>query len=110
LSKIARKSSIFHDLLLESGVVTVMLNVASQIDLPMTLLRNVAWTISQLCFPKPTLATIAAAIPFLIKMSQSPDDALANAGMQPLRSITGGGDCDGISAVIEHCASTSIWK
>jgi hypothetical protein len=113
LGNIVGKSSIFHDLLLERGVVTAMLNVASQIDVLMTLRRNIAWTISRLftsSFTKPPLATIAAAIPFLSKVSQSPDDALANTGMPPLRSITSGSDCDGISAVIEHGASTSIWK
>jgi hypothetical protein len=104
LGNIAGESSAFRDLLLESGVVAAMVNVASRTDIPMSLRCNVAWTISQLLFPKPPLATIAAAIPFLIEMSQSSDDALATTGMQPLRSITSGGDCDGISAVIEHGA------
>jgi hypothetical protein len=87
-----------------------MLNVVSQTDIPMSLRINVAWTISQLCFPKPPLAAIAAAIPFLIEMSQSPDDNFADTGMQGLRSITSGGDCDGISAVIEHGALPVIMR
>jgi hypothetical protein len=53
---------------------------------------------------KPPLATIAAAIPLLIEVSQSSHLATANTGMQGLRTITSGGDCDGISAVIEHGA------
>jgi hypothetical protein len=45
---------------------------------------------------KPPLATIAAAIPFLIEVSRSSDDFyVASAGMQGLLSITSGGDCDG---------------
>jgi hypothetical protein len=77
LGNIAGESSVFRDLLLESGVVAAMVNVASRTDIPMSLRRNVAWTISQLCSTKPPLATIAAAIPFLIEMSQSSDDGYA---------------------------------
>jgi hypothetical protein len=105
LRNIATKSSVLRDVLLESGVVAAMLNVASRTNNRKSLRRSVAWTISQLCFPKPPLAAVAPAIPFLIEVSQSPDDYYAaNAGMLPLRVITGGGDCDGISAVIEHGA------
>jgi hypothetical protein len=82
----------------------------SQTDIPMSLRSNVASTISQLCSTKPPLATIAAAIPFLIEMSQSPDAGYANAGRLGLRSITGDGDCDGISAVIEHGALPVIMR
>jgi hypothetical protein len=110
LGNIAGKSSIFRDLLLESGAVAAMLNVASRTDIPVTLRQKVAWTISLLCSTKPPLATIAAAIPFLIEMSQSPDDDFANTGMQALQSITSGGDCDGISAVIEPGALPSIMR
>jgi hypothetical protein len=111
LLNIARASSIARDFLLESGVVAAMVNVASQTDSRISLRINVARTISQLCFPKPPLATIAAAIPFLIEMSQSPDDTLtANAGMRGLLSVTSGGDCDGISAVIEHGALQVIMR
>jgi hypothetical protein len=112
LGSIAGKSSIARDLLLESGVIAAILNVVSQTDLPMSLRRIVAGTISQLFCTKPPLATIAAAIPFLIEVSQSPDDgyATASAGMQGLLSITSGGDCDGISAVIEHGALPAILR
>jgi hypothetical protein len=111
LGNIAAESSAFRDLLLESGVVAAMVNVASRIGLPKSLRRSVAWTISQLFCTKPPLATIAAAIPFLIEMSQSPDDGYAaNAAMRGLLSITSGGDCDGISAVIEHGALPVIMR
>jgi hypothetical protein len=111
LGNIAGESSVFRDLLLESGVVVAILNVASQTDLPESLRSNIVWTISQLCSNRPPLAIIAAAIPFLIEMSQSPDDALtATTGVQGLRSITSGGDCDGISAVIEHGALPVIMR
>jgi hypothetical protein len=75
LGNIVVDSSVFRDFLLESGVVAAMLNVASRTDIPMSLRRNVAWTIWLLCSSKPPLATIAAAIPFLIEVSRSPDDA-----------------------------------
>jgi hypothetical protein len=110
LGNIAGESSIFRDLLLEHGVVTAMLNVASRTNVPVLLRLNVTWTISQLLYPKPPLATIAAAIPFLIEMSQSPDDDYANTGMRGLLSITSDGDCDGISAVIEHGALPVIMR
>jgi hypothetical protein len=110
LANIAGESSVYRDLLLESGVVTAMVNVVSQTDIPMSLRRNVAWTMSLLCSSRPPLATIAAAIPFLIEVSQSSDDDSPNAGMQGLRSITSGGDCDGISAVIEHGALPVIMR
>jgi hypothetical protein len=71
---------------------------------PLSLRLNVTMTISQLCCSKPPLDTIAVAIPFLIEASQSRDDAFASKGMRALLSITSGGDCDGISAVIEHGA------
>jgi hypothetical protein len=86
------------------------LNVTSQTDIPVSLRRNVAWMISQLCSSKPPLATIAAAIPFLIEMSQSPDTGDAKSGMRGLLHITSGGDCDGISAVIEHGALRVIMR
>jgi hypothetical protein len=76
----------------------------------MSLRRNVVWMMSQLFCSKPPLHTIAAAIPSLIAMSQSSDDDFANTGMQELRSITSGGDCDGISAVIEHGALPVIMR
>jgi hypothetical protein len=111
LGNIARKSSIYRDLLLESGVVAAILKVVSQTDIPMSLRGKVGRTISHLCFPKPPLATIAAAIPFLIEVSQSSDDGYAaNAGMLGLRSITSDGDCDGIPAVIEHGALPVIMR
>jgi hypothetical protein len=111
LGNIAGQSSAFRDLLLESGVVAAMVNVAYQTDLPKSLRRNAAWTISRLCSSKPPLAPIAAAIPFLIDVSLSSDDFYAaNAGMRALRSITIGGDCDGISAVIEHGALPAIMR
>jgi hypothetical protein len=108
LGNIAAESSAFRDLLLESGVVAAMLNVASQTDVPMSPRHNFVRTIAQVCFLKPPLATIAAAIPFLIEMSQSPADCYE--AMRGLRSITGGGDCDGISAVIEHGALPVIMR
>jgi uncharacterized protein (UPF0147 family) len=105
------KSSVVRDLLLESGVVAAMANVASQTDLPKSLRRDAAWTISHLCSSKrPPVATIAAAIPFLIEMSQSPDDDFVNSGMQGLRSITSVHDRFGISAVIEHGALPVIMR
>jgi hypothetical protein len=111
LDNIAGRSSIARDLLLESGAVAAMVKVASQTDIPMSLRGKVASTISLLCIPKPPLATIAAAIPFLIEVSQSPDSYVtASAGMQGLQSITSGGDCDGISAVIEHGALPVIMR
>jgi hypothetical protein len=111
LGNIAGKSSVVRDLLLESGVVAAMVNVASQTDLPMSLRRNIVWTISHLCFPKPPLATIAAAIPFLIAVSQSSNDLYAaNPAMRGLFCITSDGDCDGISAVIEHGALPVIMR
>jgi hypothetical protein len=102
--------SVYRDLLLESGVVAAMLHVASRTDIPMSLRRIVAWTIAQLCSSQSPLATIAAAIPFLIEISQSSDDAFARAGMQSLVCITRGGDCDAISAVIEHGALPAIMR
>jgi hypothetical protein len=111
LGNIARKSSIYRGRLLESGVVAAILKVVSQTDIPMSLRGKVGRTISHLCFPKPPLATIAAAIPFLIEVSQSSDDGYAaNAGMLGLRSITSDGDCDGIPAVIEHGALPVIMR
>jgi hypothetical protein len=110
LGNIAGVSSAFRDLLFESGVVAAMVNVVSRINVPKMLRRSVAWTISQLCFPKTPLATIAAAIPFLIEMSRSPDGGFPDIGMQGLLSITSGGDCDGISAVIEHGALPVIMR
>jgi hypothetical protein len=109
LGNIAR-NPLFRDLLLESGVVAAILDVVSRTDFLMSLRRSVAWTISQLFCTKPPLTTIAAAIPFLIEMSQSPDDNFTNTGMRGLRSITSGGDCDGISAVIEHGALQVIMR
>jgi hypothetical protein len=108
LGNIAGESSAFRDRLLESGVVAAMMNVASRTNIPNSLRRNVAWTISQLFCTKPPLATIAAAIPFLIEMSQSPDCGYADTAMRGLLSITDDGDCDGISAVIEHGALPAI--
>jgi hypothetical protein len=111
LSNIAEESDIYRDLLLESGVVAAMLNVASQTDIPKSLRRNVALTISQLFCTEPPLATIAAAIPFLIEVSQSSNDVhAASAGMRGLLSITSDGDGDGISAVIEHGALPVIMR
>jgi hypothetical protein len=110
LGNIAGESSAFRDLILESGVVAAMLKVASRTNIPVALRHNIDWTISRLCFPKPPLATIAAAIPFLIEMSQSPDDDFAHAGLQGLFYITDDGDCDGISAVIEHGALPVIMR
>jgi hypothetical protein len=43
-------------------------------------------------------------------MSESQDDNFARAGMRGLLSITSGGDCDGISAVIEHGALPVIMR
>jgi hypothetical protein len=108
LRTIAGKSSVYRDVLLESGAVAAMLNVASLTNVPMSLRHDVAWTILRLCSTKPPLAAIAAAIPFLIEMSQSPYDGYA--AMQGLLSITSGGDCDGISAVIEHGALPVIMR
>jgi hypothetical protein len=112
LGNIAKNSSIYRDLLLESGVVAAMLNVASRTSIPMSVRLNVARTISLLCSSKPPLATIAAAIPFLIEMSQSPDAGYAKTGTRGLLSITSGsdGDRDGISAVIEHGALPVIMR
>jgi hypothetical protein len=110
LGNIAGELIIYRDLLLESGAVAAVVKVGSQTDIPMSLRLNVAWTISLLCSTKPPLATIAAAIPFLIEVSQSPDDGYANTGMRGLLSITSDGDCDGISAVIEHGALAVIMR
>jgi hypothetical protein len=110
LRNIARTSSLLRDLVFENGAVAAILKVASRANNRMSLRRNVARTISHLCFPKPPLAGIALAIPFLIEVSQSPDDYYAAKAMQPLRSITSGGDCDGISAVIEHGALPVIMR
>jgi hypothetical protein len=109
LGSIAGKSSVYRDLLLESGAVTTMLNIASRTDIPKSLQRSVAWTISYLCCGKPPLATIAAAIPFLIEVSRSSDDGFVST-MRGLRSITSNGDCEGISAVIEHGALQVIMR
>jgi hypothetical protein len=111
LGNIAEKSSVFRDFLLESGAVATMVNVASRTDSISVWLRfNVAWTISQLCSSRPPLATIAAAIPLLIKMSRSSLEDFADTGLRGVRSITSGGDCDGISAVIEHGALPVIMR
>jgi uncharacterized protein (UPF0147 family) len=110
LGHIAGESSIVRDLVLESGVVATMLNVASQTDIPKSLRRNVALAISQLFSSKLPLAITATAIPFLIEVSQSSDDGYAKTGMRGLLSITSDGDCDGISAVIEHGALPVIMR
>jgi hypothetical protein len=104
LGNIAGESNIFRDQLLESGVLAATLKVASQTNVPLSLRLNVALTISQLCRSKPPLGTIAVAIPFLIEASQSRDHAFACKGVRALLSIMSGGDCDGISAVIDHGA------
>jgi hypothetical protein len=54
LDNIAGESRAFRDLLLESGVVAAMVNVASRTNLPKSLRRNVAWTISQLMLQQAT--------------------------------------------------------
>jgi hypothetical protein len=110
LGNIARKSNVLCDLLLESDAVAAMVNVASRTDFPFSLHRSVAWTISTLFCTKPPLTVIAAAIPFLVVMSQSPHDDFAATGMEGLRSITSGGDCDGIAAVIAHGALPVIMR
>lgn len=76
LGNIACDSYVFRDLLLRSGVMSVILNTLEKAALAepsvarLSLMRNATWTISNLCRgkPRPDFSLVAPALPWLTNM------------------------------------------
>jgi hypothetical protein len=113
LGNIAGDSPIHRDLLLERGVLTQLAHIPGRLDdggTPLTLRRNMTWTISNFCRgkPPPPLSTVASVLPYLIAMIQYPDSEVVADAMWSLSYISDVGTNDRIAAVLAHGALPGI--
>jgi importin subunit alpha-1 len=108
LGNIAGDSPIYRDLLFERGVLTELTQIPERFGhsgMPLTLRRNMTWTISNLCRgkPAPPLSAVASALPYLAAMLQYPDSQVVADALWSLSHISDGTN-DRIAAVLAHGA------
>jgi hypothetical protein len=112
LGNIAGDSPVYRDLLLERGVLTELTQIPERFGhsgMPLTLRRNMTWSISNLCRgkPAPPLSAVASVIPYLTAMIHYADSEVVADALWSLSYISDGTN-DRISAVLSHSALPAI--
>ncbi|CAG0882981.1 unnamed protein product [Darwinula stevensoni] len=102
LGNIAGDGPLFRDLILRSGVVAPILQLVTP-ETPVTFLRNITWTISNLCRnknPSPPFEFVSKFLPVLTRLIHNPDQEVITDATWALSYMTDGSN-DKIEEVIK---------
>jgi len=106
LGNIAGDSPLCRDYVLQSGALIPLLNLLSESESKMSMLRNATWTLSNLCRgkPQPRFDMVANALTTLSKLVHSQDEEVLTDACWALSYLSDGSN-DKIQAVIESGVS-----
>jgi importin subunit alpha-1 len=103
LGNIAGDSPTFRDYVLRSGALKPLLNILSESDAKLSVMRNATWTLSNFCRgknPQPDWPTVAPALPVLAKLIYANDDEILTDACWALSYMSDGPN-EKIQSVIE---------